>query len=154
MLWSTWNKTVIWEKPVRFGFKLWCLCSYDGYMVHAEPYCGSSTDLPNAGYGQGGDIVLGLVGKCKLRAGHEISFDNLFTGLPLLDQLSAIGIGGTGTVWENRIPKEAHNYFSISLMKTKPWGSMSSIGSEDKILVTWKDNNSEQHSWNATCHYC
>ena len=75
---------------MRFGFKFWCLCTYDGYMVHAEPYCGSSTDLPNTGYGQGADIVLGIVGKC-MRPGHEISFDNLLTGLPLLLLLKKIG---------------------------------------------------------------
>ena len=92
-------------------------------MVHAEPYCGSSTDPPNTGNGQGADIVLGLLGKFKLRAGHKFSFDNLLTGLPLF-QLSAIVIGGTGTIRENIIPKQAYSYLSVSLMKTEPVGSM------------------------------
>ena len=51
-------------------------------------------------------MVLGLVEKCQLRQGHHVTFDNLFTSLPLLDQLSAAGIGGTGTARENRIQKD------------------------------------------------
>ena len=48
-------------------------------------------------------------------------------------------------------------------MKTKPLGSMSSIGSQNKILITWKDNKAVtmasnihgmQHSWNATFMEC
>ena len=27
-------------KPVQLGFKLWYLCSSDGYFLHAEPYFG------------------------------------------------------------------------------------------------------------------
>ena len=55
------TKQFIRGKPIRFGFKLWSLASSTGYMYHVEPYCGSSTRLPNTGYGQGTNVVLGLV---------------------------------------------------------------------------------------------
>ena len=46
------SKQFIRENPMLFGFKLWCLCSSDGYFVHVQPYCGSDTDLQETGLGQ------------------------------------------------------------------------------------------------------
>ena len=135
------SKQFIRGKPVRFGFKLWSICTTEGYLLHAEPYCGSATDLPCTGYGQGADGVLGLVKKCQLRQGHHVTFDNLFTSLPLLDQLSAAGIGGTGTARENRIPKDCILTPSAKMNKLKR-GSISSVCTEDVALVRWTDNKS------------
>ena len=52
-------KQFIRGKPIRFGFKLWCLYSSDGYCLHAELDCGKDTDLPERGLGQGSDVFLG-----------------------------------------------------------------------------------------------
>ena len=41
------TKQFIRGKPIRFGFKLWCITSSEGYLFHAEPYCGVDTDLPD-----------------------------------------------------------------------------------------------------------
>ena len=79
------TKHFIRRKPIRFGFKLWCITSSEGYLLHAEPYCGVDTDLPDTGLGQGADVVLGLIEKCKVKVGSTVTFDNLFTSLPLLD---------------------------------------------------------------------
>ena len=49
------------EKPIRFGFKLWCITSADRYLLYAESYCGSDTILEESGLGQGGDVVVGLI---------------------------------------------------------------------------------------------
>ena len=48
--------------------------------------------------GQGADVVLGLLDK-----GNIVTFDNLFTSLPLLDKLTEKGIGGLGTLRQNRL---------------------------------------------------
>lgn len=32
-------------KPIRFGFKVWCLCSSDGYLFHFLPYADQSDFL-------------------------------------------------------------------------------------------------------------
>ena len=52
------------------------------YLLHAEPYCRVDTDLQDTGFGQGADVVLGLIEKCEVKAGSTVSFDNLFTSLP------------------------------------------------------------------------
>ena len=48
--------------------------------------------------GQGADFVLGLIEKCEVKAGSTITFDNLFTSLLLLDELTELGIGALGTL--------------------------------------------------------
>lgn len=53
-------KMYIRNKPVRFGYKLWCLCSSDGYLFQCMPYAGAS-DGYNRQVGLGADVVLRLL---------------------------------------------------------------------------------------------
>ena len=99
------TKQFIRGKSIRFGYKLWAITSSSGFLYHAEPYCGSSMRIPTTGYGQGFDVVTGLCDKCSVGPGHYIFFDNLFTLLTLFDNLSERGIGGCGTLRENRLEK-------------------------------------------------
>ena len=80
---------------------MWAITSSTEYLYHVEPYCGASTKLPATGNGQGYDVPVGLIDKCEVKRGHYVYFDNLFTSLTLLDELSSRGIGGCGTVREN-----------------------------------------------------
>ena len=41
--------------------------------------------------------MLGLVEKCKVKAGSTVTFDNLVTSILLLDELTELGIGALGT---------------------------------------------------------
>ena len=56
-----------------------------------EPYCGSDTQLPSFGMGQGPDVVLGLCDKAAVIEGTLLYFDNLFSSMPLMDALSERG---------------------------------------------------------------
>ena len=85
-------------KGIWFGFKLWCITSSESYLLHAEPYCGVDTDLPNTGLGQGADVVLGLIEKCEVKAGSTVTFESLFTSILLLDELTELGTGALGTL--------------------------------------------------------
>ena len=92
------TKQSIRGRSIRFGFKLWSITSSEGYLFHAEPYCGVDTDLRDPGLGQGADVVLRLIEKCEIKAGSTVTFDNLFTSLPFLDELTELGIGALGTL--------------------------------------------------------
>ena len=92
------TKQFIRGKPISFGFKIWCITTFVGYLLHAEPYCGVNTDLPDTGLGQGADVVLGLIEKCEVKAGSTVTFDNLLTSPPLLDELTELGIGALSTL--------------------------------------------------------
>ena len=45
-------------------------------------YCGSSTRIPDASLGQGGNVVVGLLDNIRTPEGTEVLFDNLFTSTP------------------------------------------------------------------------
>jgi hypothetical protein len=106
------SKQYIHGKPVKYGFKVWAICTSDGSGVWFEPYCGRHTLIQDGGFGQGPNVVLDLVQKVGLLPGSEVFFDNLFTSFPLLRQLSEMGLAGTGTVRQNRLKK-------VTLIPTK-----------------------------------
>lgn len=54
-------KMFIKGKPVRFGFKLWCLCSSAGYLYQFQPYGGISKNWVNEELGLGANVVLNLI---------------------------------------------------------------------------------------------
>ena len=57
------TKQFIRERPIPFGFKLWCLALRDGYLLHAEPYCGSNTKPKETRLGKVADVILSLIEK-------------------------------------------------------------------------------------------
>ena len=53
--------------------------------------------MPVTGLSQDADVVLSLIENYEEKAGSTIAFDNLFTSLPLLDELIELRIGALGT---------------------------------------------------------
>ena len=115
-----------------FGFKLWCIISSEEYLLHVEPYCGVDTDLLDAGLGQGADAVFGLIEKCEVKAESTVKFDNLFTSLSLLDELTELGIGALGTFRKNRF--HAVTVANKTTVANKPRGSYD-FATDGKNLV-------------------
>ena len=132
------TKQFIRGKPIRFGFKLWCLCSSDGYLLHAEPYCGKDTNLPETGLGQGSDVVLGMIEKCDLTKGSTVAMDNFFTTLPLLDKLTDMGMYGVGTIRENRLQRAPLKKKAAFQKETR--GTFDYTSDGNNLLVAWRDN--------------
>lgn len=134
-------KQFIRGKPIRFGFKLWCLADTSGFLQHAEPYAGAHTKIDATGLGQGADVVLGLAQKSDLAVGSKLFFDNFFTSEKLMKKLTERGLGGTGTLRENRV-----NYQTLPLQDKRSFSrevrGKSQIISNGKLnLVRWNDNN-------------
>lgn len=134
------SKQFIRGKPIRYGFKIWSMCTADGAGVHFEPYCGRSTNITDIGLGQGPNVVMDLIQKTNLSPGSEIFFDNLFTSFPLLNKMSEMGIAGTGTVRQNRLHKVPIVDKKEMSKKTVERGAQKVVYNEDQILVCWKDN--------------
>lgn len=104
-------KQFIRGKPIRFGYKLWSLCSVDGYLVTFEIYQGKAVK-GNSDYekhfGKAAAPLLCLMDEFEEEKKHlpyHLFFDNLFTSLNLLNYLRQKDYGGTGTVRENRLRK-------------------------------------------------
>nr|CAI5831567.1 unnamed protein product [Callosobruchus analis]CAI5839624.1 unnamed protein product [Callosobruchus analis] len=137
-------KQFIRGKPIRFGYKVWCLNSENSYLVNFDIYQGK-TPQPNEPYesafGKAAAPLIAMLDKLpqkKLR--YQIYVDNLFTSFNLLVYLKERGFGVTGTIRENRIPKDFP--FDKKTMTKKNRGNLAAkINKEDGImLMRWMDN--------------
>ncbi|KAK6173775.1 hypothetical protein SNE40_017175 [Patella caerulea] len=88
----------------------------------------------------GGSVVVDLL--CKLPAKcYNVYFDNLFTSLPLIETLKAIGMHGTGTVRQNRL--QACPLAPATEVKKKDRGFSESViyTSSGLLICRWNDNS-------------
>lgn len=90
------------NKPIRFGYKIWCLCSSEGYLFQCMPYTGAS-DNYNRQVGLGADVVLRLLDIVENPQSHKVFFDNYFTSYYLMCLLNEKRFAATGTARANRI---------------------------------------------------
>lgn len=134
------TKQFIRGKPVRYGYKIWSICTSAGEGVWFEPYCGRATRIHDYGLGQGPNVVLDLVTKAQVEAGSEVFVDNLFTSFPLSDKMSEMGIGLTGTVRQNRLNKVPIVQKKALEKKTVARGTYKAVFCNDQVLIGWKDN--------------
>ena len=101
-------KQCIRNKPIRFGYKAWCLNTDDGYLVTFDLYQGCTYE--------GNQQNEKIFGKCaatllknidalpedKRLLPYNFYFDNLFTTFSLLKELKDRNYGATGTIRTNR----------------------------------------------------
>ncbi|GBN91375.1 PiggyBac transposable element-derived protein 2 [Araneus ventricosus] len=146
-------------KPVKFGYKLWILSSFDGYPFHIIPYQGaqkengsenSSSRLDKAMKSKkekktlSQTVVENLLSVVETPAKHKIYMDNFFTSYDLLVSLRDKRFFATGTVRENRMAK-------CPLKSSKILGKMNR-GTSDRKFDT--KNEIAAVRWNAIelCH--
>ena len=132
------TKQFIGGKPIQSGFKLCCLYLSDGYLLHAEPYCGKDTNLPEIGLGQGSDVVLGMTVKCDLAKGSTMAMDNFFTTLPLLDKLTDMDMYGVGTNRENRL--QGAPLKKKAALEKETRGTYDYTSDGKTLLIAWRNN--------------
>lgn len=129
-------KMFIKGKPIRFGFKIWMLCSSSGYPYAMEIYSGKKNE--SSGMPLGEDVVMQLLSTIADPGRHEIYFDNFFTSYNLLSKLADSGIKATGTVRSNRIrqcPLPDNKTFA-----KEPRGSMDYRSDGTVFICRWNDN--------------
>jgi len=127
-------------KPVRFGFKAWCLCSSDGYLYQFLPYAGRDENFDSE-LGLGASVVMSLLRVVPDPQQHAIYFDNFFTSHKLMIKLRQSGFHATGTVREPRlIASELEN--SKSLQKKERGAYDCRFDKKNEVLVVkWNDNS-------------
>lgn len=118
-----------------------------GFLVNFEVYQGRNP-TENADYmerfGKAAAPLVQMIDEIPTKYKHlnyHFYFDNLFTGLNLLQHLKDCGYDGTGTVRENRIPRDCPLICKKQMMK-KERGTYDSITCvPPKInIVRWMDN--------------
>ena len=96
-------KMFIKGKPIRYGYKIWMLCSSDGYPYHMDIYQGKEQQKHSIPLStRMVTNMVKVVTTHSLPQRHQLFFDNFFTSYDLLIQLSALGIRAIGTIQQNR----------------------------------------------------
>lgn len=81
-------KQFIAGKPIRFGFKMWALCTPSGYLINFEPYQGArgSRMETDKRLGVGGSVVMRLVDDLPKQP-FVIYADRFFSSVRLAEEL-------------------------------------------------------------------
>ena len=79
-------------KPIRFGYKVWCLCDRLGYLIQCEPYQGASGTYDRE-LGVGASVALDLVSELPVGVLFKIYGDRFFSSVKLAEILKSKGIG-------------------------------------------------------------
>ncbi|KAI4468025.1 transposase is4 [Holotrichia oblita] len=140
-------KQFIRGKPIRFGYKMWCLNTVSGYLIDFAMYQGLNprrNENYEQLYGKATAplvVILDELPKHVKYLRYNIYFDNLFTGVNLLCHLKSRGYGGTGTMRDNRVPKSCP-LLDKKTMKSESRGVYHSILDLDDgiLLLRWADN--------------
>ena len=132
------SKQFIKTKPIRFGFKLWRLCSILGYIVQFEPYTGAG-DVRYRELGVGGSVVADLLSGLPEYPWH-VTFDNYFTNLNLMTHLKDRGIGAVGTL---RADRRKGCPIDLKALGKEPRGTFHhrKEGTDNILVLSWNDNN-------------
>jgi len=137
-------KMFIRGKPIRFGFKWWCLCGTDGYPYALELYAGRETQ--SDGQQPLGTRVFNhmtdVVEKHSKTECHQLFFDNFFTSWALLTSLTDKNVAATGTVRENRTDGANNVLHSTKDMKkTGKRGDFDYCCDGMVFVLKWHDNS-------------
>lgn len=135
------TKQHIHGKPIRFGYKIWSLCTRLGYLIYGEPYQGAKTGNTNPDLGVGGSVVTNLISKLPEGQHYRFYMDNFFTSLRLLDEVKQMGHDATGTLRANRVEKAPLK--DVKEMKKTARGSYHQVTdiNSSTTLVRYNDNN-------------
>lgn len=141
-------KQFIRGKPIRFGFKMWCLNTSSGYLVNFELYQGkgpkSNTSYEKI-FGKAASPLLVLfseISEEKQKFKYKFYMDNLFSGPALFSFLTFYGYSAIGTIRDNRLPKGCPLTSKV-LFKKKNRGYFETALEKNKgqLFVRWMDNS-------------
>ena len=135
-------KMFIKVKPIRFGYKIWCICGNDGFLYHMKIYQGKEDNRESLPLGTRivNNLVDIIISKSDI-TGHELYFDNFFTSYKLLSELSDKGVRATGTVRETRIANATKKIISSKDLKKEERGTFDFCSDGKVYFAKWHDNS-------------
>lgn len=124
-------------KPVKRGYKVWCLAdAQTGYVYNFEVYTGKTANSNTGNYSMCEKVVLNL---CQplMHTQRLVAFDNFFTTYRLMRKMLSDGLYACGTVRGNRsgLPE----FLTNKNLKLKR-GEFSFETKSGVAAVRWKDN--------------
>ena len=135
-------KMFIRGKPIRFGYKIWCICGNDGFPYHMKVYQGKE-DNPEK-FPLGTRVINGMVDVIMANTDitcHELYFDNFFTSYNLLSELGDKSVRATGTVRETRTSNATKKLICSKILKKKERGAFDYCSDGKVYVAKWHDNS-------------
>lgn len=108
------------NKPHKWGFKLFMMCSLHGYAYRFMIYSGKADSDTLPGEPDLGPIAQTVIKLARIiprRQNYIVYFDNYYTSIPLMAYLAGEGIHTLGTVQRNRLGKECKLMTKEQLLK-------------------------------------
>ncbi len=134
-------KQFIRGKPIRFGFKHWCLADKLGYCYRLQLYAGRDPLQPRNNVPLGTHVVNKLLTACVSDPDSvELYLDNFFTSVKLLDDLADQDIRTTGTLRRNRIDRAPLKNDHEMKRQDRGFHDFRFHTSREVLLVRWNDN--------------
>jgi len=137
-------KMFIRGKPIRFGFKWWCLCGTDGYPYNLKLYSGREVETVSK-QPLGSRVVYHMVDVIKQHSEtkyHHLFFDNFFTSHALVSSLTEDSLAATGTIREVRTGGANNVLVNSKDMKKKgKRGDFDYCSDGTVYVVKWYDNS-------------
>ena len=128
-------------KPIKPGYKLWCLSNDMGYIYKTIIYTGKGdTQTVNdrrRELGLGGDVVMSLLDVVS-KPKHKVFFDNYFSSIPLIEILKSKDILACGTIRNTR--KDFPQLLEDKCMKRGDFDYRSTP--QGITVYKWKDSKS------------
>ena len=129
------------DKSIRFGYKNFWLTGSSGYPYYCVPYCGAKGVGGDPGKDLTSRITIQLALQIPSPESSEVFYDNWFSSYKLLPIFTAVGLGATSTLRNDRTNKCP--LISDNMLKKEERGSYryrTDIFSGSTILK-WNDNN-------------
>ncbi|KAJ8953439.1 hypothetical protein NQ318_023558 [Aromia moschata] len=127
------------EKPIRFGYKVWCVNSKSAYLVYQG--CIPNTNPNNQKkFGKAATPLLQFIQEFPQELQNitfRFYFDNFFTSINLVCHLKEEGYSSTGISGENRLPKNCP-LRSVKQMKKTNRGNFDYASTTDKKGCSYK----------------
>ena len=135
-------KMFIRGKPIRFGYKIWCLCGPDGFPYNLKIYTGK--DEQDVKQSLGSRVVnhmTEVIEKNSQVKHHQLFFDNFFTSHGLIQSLAERQMRAAGTVRENRTNGANAKLIDNKKLKKKGRGHFDFVCDGQVYVVKWNDNS-------------
>jgi len=147
------SKQRIMGKPIRMGYKVWVLCSSDGYVIQFDPYQGAKknggTRSSATSWGLGESVVLDLLEELPRGVAYHVFVDNFFTSFRLLDHLAKNNIKATGVIRSNKLGKCDIMAPKVLEKKIRGFDDQRTDSEGVITVVGWNDNRSVYVASNA-----
>lgn len=136
------------KKPHKWGFKIFILSgSNSGFCYFFEIFTGQENDaskrlLNENDLGSSANVVVRLMRTVPNNLNYKVCFDNYFSNLLLIAELSKRGIHSVGTIRRNRLynDKLPNDKTIMSLSRGSSLEMTARIENIEIANVTWRDN--------------